>query len=206
VLSNFDIIASAGAANKANIQEFNATPNSGQIAIQYVTVTDNAKSSGIELLLPAPVAPAGLLATAGDSQVALKWNTVIGVTGYNVKRSLAAAGPYTALASGVVSTNYTDSTATNGTTYYYVVSSMRSGCESTNSAAANATPVLSVLPPVSLTIHWSGSNFTVGWPTGTLQSASDLMGPWSDIGQTSSPSNMTVAPGGAQQFFRVKVK
>jgi beta-glucanase (GH16 family) len=206
VLSNFDIIAAAGAANKANIQEFNATPNSGQIAIQYVKVTDNAKSSGIELLLPPPIAPAGLLATAGESQVALKWNTVSGVTGYNVKRSLAAAGPYAALASGVVNTNYTDFAATNGTTYYYVVSSMRSGCESTNSAPVNATPASSVLPPVNLTIQWSGSNFTVGWPTGTLQSASDLMGPWSDIGKTSSPSNMTVAPGGAQQFFRVKVK
>src|SRR5262249_50777043 len=63
VLTNFDIIATAGAANKANIQEFTATPNNGQIAIQYVTVTDNAKSSGIELLLPPPIAPAGPLAT-----------------------------------------------------------------------------------------------------------------------------------------------
>ena len=205
VLANFDIIAAAGAANKANIQEFSVTPNTNQIAIQYVTVTDNAKSSGIELQLPPPVAPAGLTAMAGDSQVLLKWNAVA-ASSYNVKRALAAVGPYTALASGLVNTNYTDSAATNGTTYYYVVSSVRSGCESTNSTSVNAMPVSSVPPPVNLTIQWSGSNLSVGWPTGILQSASSPLGPWSDIGQTTSPSNMMVVPDSSQQFFRVKVK
>src|SRR5207302_9099489 len=43
ILTNFDIIAAAGAANKATIQEFSATPASGQIVVQYSTVTDNAK-------------------------------------------------------------------------------------------------------------------------------------------------------------------
>lgn len=50
VLTNFDIIASAGGQNKATIKEFVAAPdNNGQIGIQYTTVTDNALSSGIEL-------------------------------------------------------------------------------------------------------------------------------------------------------------
>ena len=57
VLTNFDIIAAAGAPNKATIQEFMATASSGQIVIQFTTVTDNAKSSGIEILLPPPAAP-----------------------------------------------------------------------------------------------------------------------------------------------------
>jgi beta-glucanase (GH16 family) len=206
VLTNFDIIAAAGAANKANIQEFNATPSGGQITIQYVTVTDNAKSSGIELLLPPPVSPAGLTATAGDSQVVLKWNATTGVTSYDLKRSLVPSGPYAALANGLANTNYTDSAATNGATYYYVVSSVRSGCESTNSASANATPVSSVPPPVSLTLQWSGSNLSVGWPTGILQSASSLLGPWSDMGLATAPSNIVVTPVDGQQFFRVKVR
>ena len=51
VLANFDIFAAAGGANKAIVREFNATANaSGQIIIAYTTVTDNAKSSGIEIL------------------------------------------------------------------------------------------------------------------------------------------------------------
>ncbi|MEY2428918.1 MAG: hypothetical protein QOJ40_1803, partial [Verrucomicrobiota bacterium] len=57
VLTNFDIIAAAGAPNKATVQEFTAAANSGQIVIQYVTVTDNAKSDGIEILLPQPSVP-----------------------------------------------------------------------------------------------------------------------------------------------------
>ena len=74
VLNNFDIIAAAGAPNKATIQEFTATATSGQIVIQYTTVTDNAKCSGIEILLPRPAAPSGLTATPGNSQVALNWS------------------------------------------------------------------------------------------------------------------------------------
>jgi hypothetical protein len=51
VLTNFDIIAAAGAKNKAIIEQFNTTANgSGQIAIQFSTVVDNAKVSGIEIL------------------------------------------------------------------------------------------------------------------------------------------------------------
>jgi len=94
---------------------------------------------------------------------------------------------------------------TNDTTYYYAVSTVRL-CESTNSAAVAATPVSSFIPPVAVSISMSDDNLIVGWPTGTLQSAASLIGPWSDIGQTSSGSNMTVAPGGSNQFFRVRVK
>src|SRR5260370_25500927 len=51
VLTNFDIIAAAGAANKAIVEQFTVNANSsGQFVIQYVTVKDNAKSSGIEII------------------------------------------------------------------------------------------------------------------------------------------------------------
>jgi beta-glucanase (GH16 family) len=84
VLTNFDIIATAGAANKATIQEFMVTPSAGQIAIQYVTVIDNAKSSGIEILLPRPASP--LAANNGPvcvgSTLNLTASTVTGAT-YN---------------------------------------------------------------------------------------------------------------------------
>ncbi len=49
-LSNFDIIASAGGANKAIVQTVNATANgSGQIVIQFATVKDNAQVNAIEI-------------------------------------------------------------------------------------------------------------------------------------------------------------
>src|SRR5260370_32047870 len=69
VLTNFDIIAAAGAANKAIVEQFTVNANpSGQFVIQYVTVKDNAKSSGIEIISSggcnAPTPPSGLGAPA----------------------------------------------------------------------------------------------------------------------------------------------
>ncbi len=50
VLTNFDIFATAGATNKAVIQQFSTTANgSGQIVIQFTTVTNKALISGIEI-------------------------------------------------------------------------------------------------------------------------------------------------------------
>lgn len=49
-LTNFDIVANAGAANKADIQNFNATANSsGQIVINFASVKDNAQVNAIEI-------------------------------------------------------------------------------------------------------------------------------------------------------------
>jgi hypothetical protein len=51
VLANFDIIASAGAANKAVVQQFTATADgTGKVTIQFATVKDNAQVNGIEIL------------------------------------------------------------------------------------------------------------------------------------------------------------
>jgi fibronectin type 3 domain-containing protein len=50
VLTNFDIYATAGAAHKANIQQFTATANSsGQYVIVFTNVTNNALVNGIEV-------------------------------------------------------------------------------------------------------------------------------------------------------------
>jgi len=147
VLSNFDIIKVTGSNYTATIQQFNVQPSNGQIVVSFTTVTDNAKCSGIEVLLPQPQAPAGLTGTAGNSVVALNWNAVSGASGYNVKRSLAKSGPFSQLAAGLSGTNYVDSAVTNNTTYYYAVSAIVSGCASTNSAPFSATPYCT--PPLA---------------------------------------------------------
>jgi beta-glucanase (GH16 family) len=63
-LSNFDIFAVAG-ANTAVVRDFtvNAT-SSGQIAVVYTTVADNAKSSGIEIISAGPPSAPPSIATA----------------------------------------------------------------------------------------------------------------------------------------------
>jgi hypothetical protein len=87
-----------------------------------------------------PSAPTGLTATAGDSQVALSWNTVADAATYNVKRSTTSGGPYTTVQAGVGGTSYTNTGLTNGTTYYYVVSAVNASGESANSSQVGATP------------------------------------------------------------------
>lgn len=95
-----------------------------------------------ELKPYAPIdAPTNLVATAGDSKVGLTWTAVSAATSYNVKRSTTAGGTYTTIASNVTDASYVDTSVTNGTTYYYVVTAVNSVGESNTSNEASATPV-----------------------------------------------------------------
>ena len=87
-----------------------------------------------------PVAPTGLTATGQNGQVNLTWSASTTASSYNVKRSGTSGGPYTKLATVTV-TSDSDSSVTNGTPYYYVVSAVNAYGESGNSTEANATPV-----------------------------------------------------------------
>jgi endo-1,4-beta-xylanase len=100
--------------------------------------------------LPAPPAiPGGLAATAGVERAALKWMAAADATSYNVKRSTTSGGPYTNIAN-VAGTNYADvgvvggATVIGGTTYYYEVSALDMGGESTHSAEVSVTPTVAV--------------------------------------------------------------
>ena len=90
--------------------------------------------------LSAPATPTGLQATGGNAQVNLSWNASAGAATYNVKRSTTNGGPYNTAVASPTTTNYTDATVTNGTTYYYVVSAVNTAGQSANSAQASATP------------------------------------------------------------------
>jgi fibronectin type 3 domain-containing protein len=112
-----------------------------------------------------PAAPTGLTATAGSNQVALSWTASIGTTSYNVKRSTVSGGPYTTIASGVTATSYTDTTALNGTTYYYVVSAVNASGESSNSSQVSATPSAPTVPaaPTGLTASPAKRKISLSW-------------------------------------------
>ncbi len=143
VLTNFDIFAAAGGENIAVAKQYSVTPMAnGKISITYSNgAVDDAKSSGIEIILPAPAAPVGVTATGQVGQAVLAWSAVSGATSYDIGRSTTEGGPYTNVANGVIGTTYTDASVTNGTTYYYVVSSFENGCVGPNSAEVNATPL-----------------------------------------------------------------
>ena len=93
--------------------------------------------------MPAPTTPLNLAAVPGASEVSLSWSPENGVASYNVKRSLTPGGPYTTIASPTLA-YYKDTTAINGTTYYYVVSAVNGGGESGNSNEVSAEPNVAV--------------------------------------------------------------
>jgi acid phosphatase type 7 len=105
-----------------------------------------------------PNPPTGLTATAGNGQVALTWNPSASATGYNVKRATVPGGPYAVIAPNIATTGYTDTTAANGTTYYYVVSAMNANGESADSSEVSATPSAPTAPaaPSNLVASQSG--------------------------------------------------
>jgi beta-lactamase superfamily II metal-dependent hydrolase len=88
----------------------------------------------------APPAPTSLNATPGNAQVSLAWGSSAGATGYNVYRSTTSGFYTTALASNVVPANYTDSTVSNGTTYFYIVKATNGTDESGPSNEVTALP------------------------------------------------------------------
>jgi endoglucanase len=133
---------------------------------------------------PQSFAPTGLSALAvSATQINLNWNPLASATSYNVKRSLTSGGPYATIASGVTATSYPDNTVAGGTIFYYVVSAMVSGSETTDSAQATAT---TLSPVVGSLVHrysfseTSGTNVadSVGGPiwTGTLPSGGTFSG------------------------------
>ncbi|SCW82770.1 hypothetical protein SAMN04487970_10593 [Paenibacillus tianmuensis] len=140
-------------SDPATVQQINlpsAIANVKTVAI-YVPAADVAvhEFDVFENGINVPGIPSNLTAKGGDATVTLDWNSVTDAKGYNIKRATTPGGPYTIVASGVYGTTYTDTTVTNGTTYYYVVRAVTADGESADSNEASATPQRQVTPPSS---------------------------------------------------------
>ena len=136
----------------------------------YNSVGQSANSAEVNAtpVLPAPSAPTGLAATAGNAQVSLTWAASSGASGYHVKRSIVS-GAETQI-SAPTSNSYTDTGLTNGTKYFYVVSAVNSGGESGNSSEVSATPSAPLTAPATPTgLQATGGNAQVSlsWSAST---------------------------------------
>ncbi len=176
VLTDFDIFATAGGQNIANIQQFTEPANSsGQFVIVFTSVVNNSLVSGIEIdstsggsCSAAPTAPSGLGATAtSSSQINLSWTASTAGTGcsitYDVFRSTTSGftpSSSNQIASSVTATAYSDTGLAASTTYYYLVEAADSAGTSAASNQANATTGASSGSCTSICID-SGSTTTV---------------------------------------------
>jgi len=116
----------------------------GVIALGLMTIIGTGgggESSNGPTATELPSAPTAVTPSAGDRQVTISWSAVSGATSYNI---------YWSETSGVTKDNgtqipditspYSHTGLTNGTTYYYVVTAVNSFGESAESAEVSAAP------------------------------------------------------------------
>jgi hypothetical protein len=162
-------------------------------------------SAEVATLATPLAAPMGLTATAGDSQVALSWNSVANAAYYQVFRSLTNGGPYSQIAT-VTTTSYTDLPLANGTNYFFVVKAINAIGSSANSADVSARPVSPV--PTNLIINLSGGLLQFNWPTDhigwRLQMNTNLSTTnWQDVPGTDVTNSVSILSTNGNAFFRL---
>ncbi|MEO8629388.1 MAG: hypothetical protein ABI612_14995 [Betaproteobacteria bacterium] len=114
-----------------------------------------------------PSTPSNLSANAGNGRVDLNWGTVSGANDYYVFRSVGSNASYTFLGTTAAG-SYPDTSVSNGTTYFYIVTSHNDAGQSGRSNEVSATPNSGVTAPSaptglganagngSVNVFWSG--------------------------------------------------
>ncbi len=125
----------------------------------------------LELTGYVPPPPASVTAYPGNNCNLVCWPVMPGATAYNVLRSVSSSGVYVPVTNGVVgpvcgsgwdNSAWVDTTALNGTTYYYEVQSVNPvGASANSSRSAGVTPIggFSETPPsapTGLTVSSAG--------------------------------------------------
>jgi hypothetical protein len=131
------------------VQDTDRTPGNSSLDTvyidhMYILSGDDNGGPGPDPDPDPPSAPTGLSAEAGNGVVNLNWNnnSENDLAGYNVYRSTSSGGTYTKLnASLLGSSSYSDTSVSNGTTYWYRVTAVSTeNLESANSNTVSATP------------------------------------------------------------------
>jgi rhamnogalacturonan endolyase len=125
----------------------------------------------LELTGYVPPPPANVAAYPGNDCNLICWPVVPGATSYNILRSTTSGGGYVPITNGVIgavcgsgwnNATWVDTTAINGTPYYYVVQSINSDGASSDSAESGGVtpsaslPVSTPAAPGGLTVSSAG--------------------------------------------------
>lgn len=165
--SGFYEVVNVNSGYETNVA-YNSTASGGYICQWFAgNVSNGVWSFTSASVVNPPTAPTNLTATAGTSQVGLSWTASTDATSYSIYRGTSAGGESTtAIATGITTTTYTDTSVNNGTAYYYKITAVNGGGASTLSNEAYATPTAPTGPPSAPTnvIVITGNNqVTLTW-------------------------------------------
>lgn len=154
-----------------------------------------------------PSAPSSFAAVAGNKKVTLTWtapttnvdgSTLTDLAGYWLYRGTATgvygSGPINSVLIPAGTVEYIDTTAANGTTYYYAVTAVDSSIganESAKSTEASAAPVLDVTAPdapSSVAAQGGAAEITLSW---TVPAAVSDFNSYNIYRHTASFTNVT---------------
>ena len=132
----------------------------------YVIAATNSLGSStnsLEVVAIPNVVVVGVTATGGTNQVEVSWMALANAESYSVLRSSSAAGPFSAVASGLAGRSYLDTTAQSGSTYFYRISAaLIGGGVSGQSATVSATTAPTAAPVLTSTL-FAATVIRVGW-------------------------------------------
>ena len=164
---------------------------------------DSVASSSISATpkIPAPSAPTGLQATAGNASVSLSWSASATATSYKVLRGGVQIGTSN-------TTTYTDSTAVNGTSYTYTVKATNVGGDSVASSSTSATPVAPIAPqsaPANVQATAGNASVSLSWSASATATSYKVLRGGVQIGTSNTTTyNDSTAVNGTSYTYTVK--
>ncbi|MBI5300479.1 MAG: hypothetical protein HY877_09365 [Deltaproteobacteria bacterium] len=145
--------------------------------------------------------------SAGNGQVILNWTATSGATGYKIYRSSSLSGTYALLVT-TTNTTYTNTGLTNGTPYFYKISSYTSMGESALSDAMSATPLagaaglLATAGNAQVVLSWSAVSGATGYKIYQSLSSGGTYSLVATVGAVTT-STVTGLTNGVQYYFKL---
>ncbi|WP_052714248.1 S-layer homology domain-containing protein [Paenibacillus dauci] len=162
------------------------------------------------------VPPGGITTSAGDEEVGLNWNTVTGATYYNIYRGTSSLA-YDPVPIATVSGDtyhYTVPNLTNGTTYYFAITSGNTSGESPysnelvvqpRSLTPGAPELLAPAPGNrSVNLTWNPVDLASGYKVYMREASGNFGEPISTVSQSVYSHSVTGLTNGTTYYFAIK--
>lgn len=204
--STFNVTAATGNENTLNYLGIGLN-NSGGAGCFDTDFFSYKQGVVVPTVLTPPAPPATITVLNGDTKVALNWSATLSTASYDVKRSVASGGAYTVI-TNTTARSFVDTAVVNGSTYYYVISSVNAAGGGPDSAEVVGKPDNTVTGLTAtggvarITLAWDAFSGAVGY---TVRRSSVSGGPYSVVatGVASTSYVDSPLPSGTRYYYVV---